>query len=422
VVGLLVRFALCAATVWAATAPVVFTQAPRYTPSALERFPNGAALHIYANGKDTVLVAGFAASADASVSFDGHRVLFSGKARPGDRWQIWEVPLSGGTPRRVIATTDDCITPFYLPADRIVFARRTAAGYQLQTAPLPGGAPVPLTYAPGRPIVDDVLRDGRVLFEDAHASGARELYTVYTDGSGVETHRCNHGQDRRAAREIASGDIVFENAGRLARFTSARAVEVPIEMPRGEFAGPVAEVAPGEWIVSFRPSAQAPYKLVRWTGSNVAPVLAASENLLQPAIVQPRTRPKMHPSALGNREGANTLCLNVYTSKLRIPESSVAAVRVWAQDNHGSAIALGQAPVEADGSFYVQTPADRPIRFELLDSSGKTVAAEKGWFWMRRGEQRVCVGCHAGPERAPDNVSPLILTRSTEPTKMGVTQ
>ena len=66
-------------------------------------------------------------------------------------------------------------------------------------------------------------------------------------------------------------------------------------------------------------------------------------------------------------------------------------------------------------SRVVQASADRGIRFELLDRAGKTVAAEKGWFWARRGEQRVCVGCHAGPERAPENAVPKVLLRSTTP-------
>jgi hypothetical protein len=75
--------------------------------------------------------------------------------------------------------------------------------------------------------------------------------------------------------------------------------------------------------------------------------------------------------------------------------------------------------VEADGSFYVQAPSETPLRFELLDSAGKTVAAEKGWFWARKGEQRVCVGCHAGPERAPENLVPQVLLHTQKPVLMG---
>ena len=52
---------------------------------------------------------------------------------------------------------------------------------------------------------------------------------------------------------------------------------------------------------------------------------------------------------------------------------------------------------------------------ELLDASGNSVKRETGYFWMRRGEQRVCVGCHAGPETAPENAVPQILLKSTTP-------
>jgi hypothetical protein len=51
------------------------------------------------------------------------------------------------------------------------------------------------------------------------------------------------------------------------------------------------------------------------------------------------------------------------------------------------------------------------------------IEAEHGWFWMRQGEQRVCVGCHAGPERAPENAVPKVLLRKDVPVRMaGVSQ
>ena len=84
-------------------------------------------------------------------------------------------------------------------------------------------------------------------------------------------------------------------------------------------------------------------------------------------------------------------------------------------DAHGHATVMGTAPVDADGSFLVRTPADRPIRFALLDQKGSVVRAEHGWFWIRAGEQRYCVGCHAGPERSSDNHVPAVLLRTTTP-------
>jgi Hydrazine synthase alpha subunit middle domain len=408
------------------TVPYVYTEAPRYdavaSQTGAERFSRGAALQIVRPGRKDSLFPSFAASADAAISFDGRRILFAGKQRSSDPWQVWEGPLVGSPSR--ITEAGEAITPFYLPGGKIVYAKRSSGGFQIEVIALDTRIARRLTYAPGNYLVCDVLRDGRILFEGPHPSGSvnkRDLYTVYSDGSGVETYRCDHRHGRAAGRELSSGDIVFESGGKLARFTSARAVEQAVPQVDGQFAGPVAEIAPGDWLVSYRLDATSPFALYRWTqpsGSLVKLQSAPSAELLQPVLVRARKIPKRHPSALGDREGANLLCLNVYTAHEAIRAGSIAFVRVWTQDDAGSTLALGQAPVAADGSFFVQVPEDRPIRFELLDRTGKTAASEHGWFWTRRGEQRICVGCHAGPGRAPENVVPDVLMHNPEPVKM----
>jgi hypothetical protein len=397
--------------------PYLYTETPRYDPAASERFPQGAELQFVSAGRKRALAPDFAASADATVSFDGRDILFSAKPKPADHWQIWQIPVAGGAPHCIVAAKDDAIAPAYLPADRIVYSRRTPAGFQLFTVALDGSDPLQLTYGPGNRLTSDVLRDGRILFQEAH-----DLYTVYSDGSGVESYRCDHGPDRRGARQLSSGDIVFETLRRLARFTSARAVQLPLSVPKGEYAGPVAELSPDSWLLSYRTTGTSPFGLYLWRQADTMPrrVLAPDCEAVQPVLVQSRPVPKRHPSALGDREGANLLCLNVYTSKLPIPEGSISKVRVWARSDAGAAAILGEAPVEKDGSFFVNPPSETAIRFELLDRTGKVAAAEKSWFWARRGEQRVCVGCHAGPERAPENAVPQVLLRTTDPVKLTV--
>ena len=423
------KFPILGALAWLGAAsealspgPFLFTQTPHYEAACADRFPRGAAIQIVRAGQAKPLAPGFAASADPAISFDGRRVLFAGKQRADDFWQIWEMPLAGGSPKRLTRFGEDAIAPFYAAGERIVYARRTSAGFQLETALIGGSDTVRLTYTPGDHLATDVLRDGRILFEAPHpGSEGRDLYTVYLDGSGVETYRCDHGRDRSAAIETSSGDIVFHSNGRLSRFTSARAVEVELPPVTGEFAGRPAEIAPGELLGGFRPNPTQPYGIYRWKWGHGAPekvTAVEGSEAVQPVPIRAHEIPKRHPSSLGNREGANLLALNVYTSKSRIARGSVAAVRVWTLDDRGAAARLGQAPVESDGSFFVQTPADRAIRFELLNAAGKIVQAEKGWFWARRGEQRVCVGCHAGPERAPENAVPKVLLRSTEPARL----
>jgi Hydrazine synthase alpha subunit middle domain len=405
----------------------LYTEAPQYDVDALlhggDRFPAGAAVKVFAGGASRLLAPSLAISADAALSPDAQSVLLAGKQRPGQPWQIWEVPLAGGSPRQVTSGTDDCIRPFYAAGRKFVYARKTPQGFQIEIAPLDGGNPLRLTWLPGDFLPDAIMHDGRVLFEAAFPtapSAAREIYTVYTDGSGVETRRCDHGPDRHSAAELATGDMIFQTGAALARFTSSRAGQLGIALPKGQYVGPVAEVEGGDWLAAYRTEAETTYWICRFAPRQSAqPVKVVGPNAFQPVPIRVRPVPPYHPSSLGDREGANLLCLNSYISKTQqIPKDSVAAVRVWSRDARGVAVALGKAPVEPDGSFYVQTPSEAPLRFELLDREGKTIAVEKGWFWARKGEQRVCVGCHAGPERAPENVTPQVLLRTRTPVPM----
>lgn len=410
------------------TPRLLYTAAKNYEPLAWmsggERFSSGATIFAHDESGQHALIPAFAASADPSVSFDGQRVLFAGRPKIEDAWQIWEISLADGKPRRVSSGSDDCIRPFYLPEDRIVYARKIGGRFVVESAPLAGGKVLPLTYSPVNSIPTDVLRDGRILFESEYSSGSQripELYTVYSDGSGVESYRCDHGQARHSGKQVSSGDVVFVSDEGLAKFTSARAQQRPISAPSGEYAGDVAESQEGRWFLSWRLDPQAPFQLMAWTPgtANLTPLLAsAGVNLIQPVLLASRPTPNRHPSGLHDWPNANLLCLNAYTSKYEFAPGSIHTVRLYRRDDAGNARLLGTGPVEADGSFFVQVPNDQPLQIELLDSSGTTLKREAGYFWMRRGEQRVCVGCHAGPETAPENAVPMTLLKSTTATDM----
>ena len=140
--------------------------------------------------------------------------------------------------------------------------------------------------------------------------------------------------------------------------------------------------------------------------------------MLQPTVIAAHSVPNRHPSGLHDWNNANLLCLNAYTSKYAFAPGSIRSVRMYTRDSGGNANLLGTAPVEKDGSFFVQVPTEQALQIELLDRAGKTLKRETGFFYMRRGEQRGCVGCHAGPETAPENAVPQILLRSTTPADM----
>jgi hypothetical protein len=63
---------------------------------------------------------------------------------------------------------------------------------------------------------------------------------------------------------------------------------------------------------------------------------------------------------------------------------------------------IGEAPIEADGSFNLHVPADVPIELQILDADGLALAS-CSWIWIKNNEPRGCIGCHEDPELAPEN-------------------
>ena len=421
----------------------IVTAAPVYKPLAElrggERFPNGAQLLLVHDSKTEPLVKGFAATADADVSYDGKSVLFAGKQTASDSWQIWELNLEDHSLRLVKSTPDDAERPIHLPGGRLVWAQRTPDGFQIESSddgrppeanflnPTAGPGILPLTYIHANAFPAGVLHDGRILFESGFPLGSGstpEIYLVYADGSGVESYRCDHGRARWGAHQLESGDVVFTHGASLARFNSSLAQEEPIAAPSAQYAGAIAETDAGAWLVSARAANSAHYTISLWQpgetsqphASKLDTVLAIDGmDLVDPVLVTPHQRPNRHPSGLHPWKYANLMALDARVSRDGALRGIPTSVRLETQDVNGLTVRTGTAPVEQDGSFFVSVPPDRPIRFALLDHNGSVLRQEHGWFWIRGGEQRYCVGCHAGPERASENHVPAVLLRTTTP-------
>ena len=72
------------------------------------------------------------------------------------------------------------------PTDAWCTRAAEAGGFALESAALDGSSLLKLSYIPGNVIPDDVLRDGRVLFDSGFPLGAGakpEIYIVYADGT-----------------------------------------------------------------------------------------------------------------------------------------------------------------------------------------------------------------------------------------------
>ncbi|MEE8451893.1 MAG: HEAT repeat domain-containing protein [Thermoguttaceae bacterium] len=68
--------------------------------------------------------------------------------------------------------------------------------------------------------------------------------------------------------------------------------------------------------------------------------------------------------------------------------------------NHGGTHArvLGTMPLAADGSFFVEVPADRLLHLQVLDADRRVVNNQTFWLYARPGETHSCIGCHERPD------------------------
>ncbi len=136
----------------------------------------------------------------------------------------------------------------------------------------------------------------------------------------------------------------------------------------------------------------------------------------------PRSRPKGHTSVVDeNKKTGMLFCLNACLSNrpgpppaLRtgldaLPAGTLMKLRVWAATPKPRV--LGEVPLEKDGSFSLEVPADTPLRLETLDAGNKVVMSQQTWIWVRPNEKRGCIGCHEDKELAPDNQVPMAIAK-----------
>jgi Hydrazine synthase alpha subunit middle domain len=422
--------------------PILFVQTPKISGvMGVERFPEGSRIVLLApetKGKAPVnLTDGFFAAADPQVDFTGKRMLFAAQKSRGDPWQIWEMNLDATAARQITKCVADCVRPAYLPADEIVFTSVLAeAGRQhssLQVIGRDGSNVHAITFGPGDWWLEMVLRDGRIvasanapLQESSSAGTNRLLYTLRPDGTGLETLRCEHSNraSRGEAGELEDGAIVFtENTGALMLVKRGALHEEKTGLPGVSYRSP--NPLPNDSIVvaqKSRHDSRYQLFLLSADGHGQARAIYSDTKFdsLEPVAVQTKSVPKKFWSNLiPNSSTGYFISLDSSNSMDSAKNSApIRRVRVVAQKRPGEVV-LGEAPVEPDGSFYVQVPANQAVRFVLLDEQGRVIREEQSWVWTRPGEERGCTGCHGDKALAPENRWPMALKRQDSASNLG---
>ena len=82
--------------------------------------------------------------------------------------------------------------------------------------------------------------------------------------------------------------------------------------------------------------------------------------------------------------------------KVRLIEgfSGEEGIRTFGSTEFDGASLYGEVPLQSDGSFKVQLPANTPVHMQLIDKFALSLANEDIWVSGRGGEERTCGGCH----------------------------
>lgn len=444
--------------------------APEPRPLAAPHRLDGARLLVLSpEGQTRPLATGFESAGDPDVSFDGQRVLFAGRREAGAPWRIWEIGLDGGGLRAVSPENLDARQPIHVstlftldspkPWYTLVFVGRDAtlneAGqpgtFSLYNLKLDGEELRRLTFNPNANVDPFQMWDGRVIYSaERHPNQPGGpaphvgIYAVHIEGADMELY--GGGRGRRIQRTPCATDnalIVFvesdapaaDGSGQLACVEERRPHVTYRELTRDP-AFVYREPAPlpgGRILVSRRPAASGTWGigLMNTATGTWEPVLdAGDQHEVQAVAAVPRRSPDGHSTVVETRFDTGTFYgLNCYDAESRmgphlrtgmvhrvrfiegIPAASAAgeaAARTDLLPVHRRLV--GEAPVEADGSFNVEVPADIPLLLQTLDERGMALAT-CGWIWVKPRENRGCIGCHEDPERIPENEYVLALRR-----------
>ena len=412
------------------------------------------------DGSERLLTEGFVAACDPAVSFDGRQILFSGRRVSTDRLQIWGMDADGGAAVPITDDPGDAFAPLWVgslfhlnddaPTERIAYLatghgwvdRRTGAPIAaLYTSDLDGGNPWRISYHPSSVLAPDVLANGRLVFAawrgapGENGGSRRALMGINNDGTDLMAFHDNHDGPPypHSVRVGRDGRVYFVEADGTAPLGGGDLAYVTLRRPLhsrtlfaasgdGAFIDPLSLVD-GGMLASYRPAGDdtsySLYRIDPSTGQRLDLVHEkAGFDVLDAQELAPHPRVQGRSSVVDLSKNTGVFfCVSSHTTDRpgleHLKNGGAASVRVveavpftkesTAGGPRVEEKILGQAPIENDGSFHVEVPSGVPLRFELLDEEGGTMAEQNSWTWVMPREWRGCIGCHEDREMVVPN-------------------
>jgi hypothetical protein len=417
------------------------------------------------DGGVRVLSKGFHSACDPAVSFDGKRILFAARKAAADAWNVYEAAADGSGARQVTRNAGNCRSPgyqsrlytivspkpwyqvtFVSDAARTVNEHGSTTATSLYSCLLDGSDVRRITYNPSSEMDPFLMPDGRLLFAgwqrstlDRGVLGRVSIFGVSIDGADYTAFCADEGRRVKHMPCTTTGGLaVFVEADRVpwdgAGLLSCVKLRRPLHSYRritrasdGLFHSP-SPLPDGRILVSRRPAdgsgTHGVFRLDPASGRREPVFDDPQYHDIQATLVHARPEPDGRSSVVtpaAKDPNGKLYCLNVYTSDLRdpkwMPQGTVKSVRVLEGVPRGVSARgarpngippliprriLGEVPVQEDGSFNIEVPANTPIELQILDAEGLALRS-CSWIWARNHEPRGCIGCHEDGELTPEN-------------------
>jgi hypothetical protein len=422
------------------------------------------------SGEVRVLSDGFYSACDPNVAFDGARLLFAGRKTRKDHWRIFEMTLDGQGLRAVTPENMDARSAIYVstlftldspePWFTMVFVGQETtindvgrpSASSLYNIKLDGTELRRLTFNPNHNFDPFQMWDGRLIYSAEHypneprpGGGRVSLFAIHVEGADTELYGGEAGGRIQQMPCATEGHlVVFVESDQASQDGAGQLACVDERRPHVSYRRLTKDPAymflhPSPWqgnrvLVSRRPADGSGTCGVFWFDANQGrcePVFDDPEfHDIQAMLAQARRQPDGHSTVVTTTNNFGTFYgLNCYTAdqmrEAHLKPGEVKRVRfiegilerATGRDDRARARwpsisrrLIGEAPVEADGSFNVEVPADTPILLQTLDARGLALG-NCGWIWVKPKETRGCIGCHEDPELIPENEYVVALRR-----------
>ena len=333
----------------------------------------------------------------------------------------------------------------------------------LYSCKLDGSAVRRLTFNLSIDMDPFIMYDGRVLYASWQRStltrgvlGRIALFGINIDGTDCALFSVEGGKrvkhipcttTKGLAVFVEADSVPWDGAGTLACVRLQRPLHSYRQITKesdGLFHSPYP-LPDGRILVSRRPAdgsgTHGVYRLDPSTGQFELIFDSPDYHDIQARAIYRRAEPDGRSTVVAEEDPNGKLyCLNVYISDLEqpqwLPHGTVKRLRVLEgipvtsdvidasrQAAVGGSVQrrsgipplaqrriLGEIPVEEDGSFNIEIPANIPVELQTLDSDGMALQT-CSWIWVKNHEPRGCIGCHEDGELTPENVLAKALTR-----------